>query len=143
MVPSIVLTRTHSYLSTSALSSGLSKVGIQDSGYRGHSFRRGAAQNASDIGMFDSEIQTLSRCSLTALHQYFTLSTSRLRQLNFQFQTSTILSSNSSIHRLLPPPSLFGHRRASSLLHSTSTLLDPTYLAQLATQVSVSTNTKK
>jgi len=78
----------------SALSLGLSKIGIQDSGYSGHSFRRGAAQHASDMGMLDSEIQTLGRWSSTAFQLYFTLSTSRLRQLNFQFQTGTLLSSN-------------------------------------------------
>jgi integrase len=78
----------------SALSLGLSKIGIQDSGYSGHSFRRGAAQHASDMGMLDSEIQTLGRWSSTAFQLYFTLSTSRLCQLNFQFQTGTLLSSN-------------------------------------------------
>jgi integrase len=77
-----------------ALTLGLSKIGIQDSGYSGHSFRRGAAQHASDMGMLDSEIQTLGRWSSTAFQLYFTLSTSRLRQLNFQFQTGTLLSSN-------------------------------------------------
>ena len=40
----------------SALSSKLSKIRIQDSGYSSHSFRRGAAQHASDMGMLDSEI---------------------------------------------------------------------------------------
>jgi hypothetical protein len=78
----------------SALSSGLSKIGIQDLGYSGHSFRRGAAQHASDMGMLDSEIQTLGRWSSAAFQLYFTLSISRLRQLNFQFQTGTLLSSN-------------------------------------------------
>jgi hypothetical protein len=78
----------------SALSLGLSKIGIQDSGYSGHSFRRGAAQHASDMGMLDSEIQTLGRWSSAAFQLYFTLSTSRLRQLNFQFQTGTLPSSN-------------------------------------------------
>ena len=34
----------------SALSLGLSEIGIQDSGYSGHSFRRGAAQHASGYG---------------------------------------------------------------------------------------------
>lgn len=78
----------------SALSLGLFQTGIQDSGYSGHSFRRGAAQHASDMGMLDSEIQTLGRWSSAAFQLYFTLSTSRLRQLNFQFQTGTLLLSN-------------------------------------------------
>jgi len=46
---------------------------MQDSGYSGHSFRWGAAQHASDIGMLDSEIQTLGRWSSTAFQLYFTL----------------------------------------------------------------------
>jgi integrase len=78
----------------SALSLGLLTLGIQDSGYSGHSFRRGAAQHASDMGMLDSEIQTLGRWSSAAFQLYFTLSPLRLRQLNFQFQTGTLLSSN-------------------------------------------------
>lgn len=78
----------------SALTLGLSKIGIQDIGYSGHSFRRGAAQHASDMGMLDSEIQTLGRWSSAAFQLYFTLSISQLRQLNFQFQTGTLLSSN-------------------------------------------------
>jgi len=45
----------------SALSLGLSKIEIQDSDYSGHSFRRGAAQHASNISILDSEIQTLNR----------------------------------------------------------------------------------
>jgi hypothetical protein len=45
----------------SALSLRLSKIGIQDFDYSGHSFRREAAQHVSDIDILDSEIQILGR----------------------------------------------------------------------------------
>jgi integrase len=77
----------------SALSTGLQKIGIQDTGYSGHSFRRGAAQQASDNGMLHEEIQTLGRWSSAAFQLYFTLSPTRLRHLNFQFQTGIIAHS--------------------------------------------------
>ena len=51
----------HSYSGTFRSIFRALKIGIQDSGYSGHSFRRGAAQHASDMGMLDSEIQTLGR----------------------------------------------------------------------------------
>ena len=63
----------------SALFLRLSKIGIQDSDYSGHSFRRGAAQYASNMGIFDSEIQILGRWFSAAFQLYFTLSISRLR----------------------------------------------------------------
>jgi hypothetical protein len=40
--------------------------------FHGHSFRRGAAQTASDNGMLDSDIQTLGRWSSNAFWLYFT-----------------------------------------------------------------------
>jgi hypothetical protein len=50
----------------SALSLGFIILGMQDSGYSGHSFRQGAARHASDMGMLDSKIQTLSLWSSSA-----------------------------------------------------------------------------
>jgi hypothetical protein len=45
----------------SALFLRLSRIRIQDSDYNGHTFRREAAQHASDIDMLDSEIQIFGR----------------------------------------------------------------------------------
>jgi integrase len=71
----------------SRVTTGLRKAGIQDVGFSGHSFRRGAAQHASNMGMLDHEIQLLGRWTSAAFLLYFSHSPSRLRALNHQFQT--------------------------------------------------------
>ena len=39
--------------------------------FNGHSFRRGAAQHASDNGLGDDDIKILRRWTLEAFKQYF------------------------------------------------------------------------
>ncbi len=61
--------------------------GIPHQAYSGHSFRKGAAQYASDNGMLDEHIQKLGRWSSQAFHLYFQTSTATLYSLNLRFQT--------------------------------------------------------
>lgn len=62
-------------------------AGIPTTGYSGHSFRKGAAQHASDNGMLDEQIKTLGRWSSNAFQLYFQSSTPTLYALNKRFQT--------------------------------------------------------
>ena len=55
--------------------------------YSGHSFRRGAAQHASDNGMLDEDIQKLGRWSSETFGLYFTTSAQTLFNLNMNLQT--------------------------------------------------------
>jgi integrase len=59
--------------------------------YRGHSFRRGAAQHASNIGILDAEIQALGRWSSQAFKAYYkTVHTHRFN-LSWRFSTGQSL----------------------------------------------------
>ena len=60
---------------------------ISVEGYSGHSFRKGAAQHASDHGLLDEQIQTLGRWTSQAFKVYFTASTSTRYSLSKRFQT--------------------------------------------------------
>jgi hypothetical protein len=71
----------------SRMTIGLRKAGIQNVGFSDHSFRRGAAQHATDMGMLAHEIQLLGRWTSAAFLLYFSHSPSRIRALNHQFQT--------------------------------------------------------
>ena len=55
--------------------------------YTGHSFRKGAAQHASDNGMLDQHIQKLGRWTSQAFQLYFETSASSLYTLSKRFQT--------------------------------------------------------
>lgn len=55
--------------------------------YTGHSFRKGAAQHASDNGMLEQHIQKLGRWTSRAFQLYFETSTSSLYTLSKRFQT--------------------------------------------------------
>jgi integrase len=60
--------------------------------YRGHSFRRGAAQHASNLGLPESDIQALGRWSSQAFKIYFkTIHTQRYK-LSSRFLTGTLPS---------------------------------------------------
>lgn len=61
--------------------------GILPNQYSGHSFRRGAAQHASDHGMLEENIQQLGRWTSRAFQLYFKTSAILLYALNLQFQT--------------------------------------------------------
>lgn len=69
------------------LKARLVTAGIPIEGYSGHSFRKGAAQHASDNGMLDEQIKTLGRWSSSAFQLYFQTSTPTLFALNKRFQT--------------------------------------------------------
>lgn len=59
---------------------------ISSTGYSVHSFRRGAAQHASDNGMLDENIQKLGQWSSKSFRLYFTTSAQTLYNLNINFQ---------------------------------------------------------
>jgi integrase len=55
-----------------AMSKGLLETGYNPRNLTGHSFRHGAAQHASDLGMLHHEIQLLGQWSSDAFKLYFT-----------------------------------------------------------------------
>jgi len=71
----------------SILHQRLQAAGIPSSHYSGHSFRRGAAQQAKNNGILDEHIQRLGRWSSNAFRLYFNTSQSELFRLNRTFQT--------------------------------------------------------
>jgi integrase len=68
----------------------LRRAGIADpEAYRGHSFRRGAAQHASDIGLPQSDIQSLGRWTSEAFRVYYKTIHSQRFNLSLRFLTGT------------------------------------------------------
>ena len=65
---------------------------ITPKSYTGHSFRKGAAQHASDNGMLDQHIQKLGRWTSKAFQLYFETSISSLYTLSMRFQTGRAIS---------------------------------------------------
>lgn len=63
--------------------------------YSGHSFRRGAAQHASDNGLLDEDIQRLGRWSSDAFKGYFSFSLYQKFLLNRRFLTGRLSSLSS------------------------------------------------
>ena len=84
--------------------------------YTGHSFRKGAAQHASDNGMLDQHIQKLGRWTSRAFQLYFETSVSSLYTLSMRFQTGRALSFNQQTSP--PAPSSHNHSPPSSTLSS-------------------------
>lgn len=83
------------------LQSRLRKYNIATStSYTGHSFRKGAAQHASDNGMLEQHIQKFGRSTSRAFQLYFETSVSSLYTLSMRFQTGRALSFNA---QPLPP----------------------------------------
>lgn len=93
------------------LRASLLKIGDQKSPhYSGHSFRRGAAQHASDNGILDADIQRLGRWSSDAFKLYFNTSLAHRFSLNKRFLTGrapplSLFSLSTSISQ--PPGSAF------------------------------------
>ncbi len=85
----------------STLKERISLLGLSQSDYSGHSFRKGAAQHKADYGMLDEMIQRLGRWTSNAFRLYFTTSTESLYNLNLSFQKSMPLS----VPRAVVPPS--------------------------------------
>jgi hypothetical protein len=89
-----------------ALKSRLLRENIPSSNYTGHSFRKGAAQHATDNGFTDEEIQRLGRWTSEAFRLYRTTSqvdAFRLSQ-RFQIGTPTPITTRQA-PPLAPPPS--------------------------------------
>lgn len=74
------------------LRSRLIQAGLSDTGFSGHSFRKGAAQHASDHGMLEENIQKLGRWSSDAFQHYFKDSSATLFHLNLSFQKGVPLA---------------------------------------------------
>ncbi len=80
----------------SVLKSRLTQAGFSEIGFSGHSFRKGAAQHASNQGMLDSQIQKLGRWTSNSFQLYFETSSETLFNLNLRFQTGRTASSDPS-----------------------------------------------
>lgn len=59
---------------------------LSNKGFSGYSFRKGAAQHASENGMFGEKIQKLGRWSLEAFKLYYKDSVKQLYSLSLRFQ---------------------------------------------------------
>ena len=70
----------------------LAEEGFSETGFSGHSFRKGAAQHASDQGMLDSQIQKPGRWTSNSFQLYFETSSETLFNLNLRFQTGRPLA---------------------------------------------------
>ncbi len=71
---------------TKALHQHLAKFGIDSPEFIGHSFRRGAAQSASDNGLAEEDIQLLGRWTSDSVKRYYTLGPRGRFALSFQAQ---------------------------------------------------------
>jgi hypothetical protein len=72
------------------LKSRLRGAGLDGSKYSGHSFRKGAAQDAHDNGLTKHDIQVLGRWKSDAVDRYYKLSPQRVLTLSFQHQRGQI-----------------------------------------------------
>ena len=90
----------------SAVLKSLRNLGIDSTGIKGHSFRKGAAQHAHDAGILNEQIQALGRWSSEAFRVYFSTPPTMLYAWNRQFQTG----SPTPVSNLppSPPPSILG-----------------------------------
>jgi hypothetical protein len=75
----------------SILTKRLLRMGINPQGYSGHSFRKGAAQEAYNNHMSEEQIQALGRWSSDVVLRYFKRNPMRLFALQKQFQTGRTL----------------------------------------------------
>jgi hypothetical protein len=73
------------------LNKRLWRLGIDPKGVKGHSFRKGAAQEAYDNHMSEDQIQALGRWSSEVVRRYFKRNPMRLFTLQKQFQTGLTL----------------------------------------------------
>jgi integrase len=75
----------------SILNKRLRRMGISPQGFSGHSFRKGAAQEAYNNHMSEEQIQALGRWSSDVVRRYFKRNPMRLFALQKQFQTGRTL----------------------------------------------------
>lgn len=76
----------------------IASIGLSDTSFSGHSFRKGAAQHAADHGMLDENIQRLGRWTSNAFKLYFT--TTRRH-----FSTSILVSKKACHYQFQEPRS--------------------------------------
>lgn len=95
----------------------LTEFGYSASGYNGHSFRRGAAQQASDNGLTNDDIMLLGRWSSDAFKRYFETSLINRYEVHRRFQGS-LITPHTDITSLDPSTygaaSLYGGSRADN-----------------------------
>lgn len=89
---------------------------IMPKSYTGHSFRKRAAQHASENGMLDQHIQKLGRWTSRTFQLYFETSVSSFYTLSRRFQTSRTISFNPYPHST--SASLPNHNNLPSTPHS-------------------------
>ena len=70
-----------------ALRARLRRLGYPDKSYKGHSFRKGAAQEAYNNRLSEDQIQILGRWTSESVRRYYKTDPSRLYALQKQFQT--------------------------------------------------------
>ena len=70
----------------------IASAGLFKSDFSGHSFRKAAAQHATDNGMLDESIQRFGRWTSNDFKLYFTITLETLFNLNLSFQKSVPLA---------------------------------------------------
>jgi hypothetical protein len=79
----------------------LGLAGIDPSGYTGHSLRRGAAQDAHDMGLPRDDIMMLGRWSSDAVDRYYNTNRARVLQLSRQVLTGQLGSESATAPRAI------------------------------------------
>ena len=92
---------------TKRIVSQLHQAGVDTTGIKGHSFRKGAAQHAHDAGLRNDHIQALGRWSSEAFRLYFSTPATTLYSWNRQFQTGCP-TPVAYPGPPAPPPAIFG-----------------------------------
>jgi hypothetical protein len=85
------------------LSRRLKRVGIDPKDFKGHSFRKGAAQEAYKYCMSEDQIQILGRWSSDTVRRYFKRNPMRMFALQKQFQTGRTLPLGGPYAACTPP----------------------------------------
>jgi hypothetical protein len=80
----------------------LSLAGIDPSGYSGHSLRKGAAQDAHDMGLPRDDIMMLGRWSSAAVDRYYNTNRARVLRLSRQVLTGQLASESATAARGIP-----------------------------------------
>ena len=82
--------RFHRIAFLKELANRLSRQGMEPSLYKGHSFRRGAQQDAIDNGLSEEDSMVLGRWTSNAVKLYYSHNTKRIWGLSFQQQTGRL-----------------------------------------------------
>jgi integrase len=84
---------------TNRIKSLLALAGVDPGGYTGHSLRRGAAQDAHDMGLPRDDIMMLGRWSSDTVDRYYNTNRARVLQLSRQ-----VLTGRDALSRKQGPP---------------------------------------